>query len=378
MEILRRVRQGCFVMRGHGAETMRKIGLFVLLGFVGCAPPVSTGGSGGQQSTGQVARPWPVLTRKHVDLWLHGYAMLLRDTSTVPVFRRGYREQIQGAKSQRNVSTLLDANRDRLQSRLALSPALVNGQFAPLYFSSFDQMRQVIGLFLQAQGNPGATNDPTLRQFFAVLASSFPAAADREWLRLFTESLEDERQKFYEAYWTSQNGARLGVVRAADSLWQGTYRAKLQRYLSNTQQETGDFILALTLGGEGRTVNFGTRQNAVAVTMPDRDPYEALYVFAHEIVNAIVTTAVNDNTTPTEQRAGVSARYATAGAVRAAAMLLAKAAPELVPGYTRYYLSQAAVSTSGDINARLVATFPLPDGIRQAIERQLDVVLGGI
>ena len=125
-------------------------------------------------------------------------------------------------------------------------------------------------------------------------------------------------------------------------------------------------------------MNFGTRQNAVAVTMPDRDPYEALYVFAHEVVNAIVTTAVNDNTTPTEQRAGVSARYATAGAVRAAAMLLAKVAPELVPGYTRYYLSQAAVSTSGDINARLVSTFPLPDGIRQAIERQLEVVLGGI
>ena len=357
---------------------MRTIALFVLSLFVGCAPPVSTGGAGGQQSTGQVARPWPVLTRKHVDLWLHGYAMLLRDTSTVPVFRRGYREMIQAAKSQRNVSTLLDANRDRLQSRLALSPALVNGQFAPMYFSSFDQMRQVIGLFLQAQGNPGATNDPTLRQFFAVLASSFPAAADREWLRLFTESVEDERQKFYETYWTSQNGARLGVVRAADSLWQGSYRARLQRFLSNTQQETGDFILAFTLGGEGRTVNFGTRQNAVAVTMPDRDPYEALYVFAHEVVNAIVTTAVNDNTTPTEQRAGVSARYATAGTVRAAAILLAKVAPELVPGYTRYYLSQTGASTSGDINARLVSTFPLPDGIRQAIERQMDVVLGGI
>ena len=49
--------------------------------------------------------------------------------------------------------------------------------------------------------------------------------------------------------------ARVGLA-AADSLWQGTYRQKLQRFLNNTQQETGDFILALTLGGEGRTVNF--------------------------------------------------------------------------------------------------------------------------
>jgi hypothetical protein len=91
-----------------------------------------------------------------------------------------------------------------------------------------------------------------------------------------------------------------------------------------------------------------------------------------------VSTAVNDNTTPTEQRAGVSARYITAGTVRAGAMLLEKVARELVPGYTRYYLTQAGVSSTGDVNSRLVSTFPLPDAIRQAIERQLDVVLGGI
>ena len=377
MEILRRLRQGGVVSLENGAREMRMLGLLSLIVLVNCAPAVSTGG-GGPAAAQTQAKPWPVETRKHVDLWLHGYAMLLRDTSTVPVFRRGYREQVQAAKSRRNVTTLLDANRDRLQARMSLSPALFNGQFAPMYFASFDQMRQVIGLFLQAQGNPQATNDATLRQFFAVLASSYPAAADREWLRLFTESLEDERRQFYETYWTAENGARLGVVRATDSLWQNNYRGKLQRFLNNTQQENGEFILALTLGGEGRTVNFQSRQNAVVVTMPDRDPYEALYVFAHEVVSSIVSTAVNDNTTPTEQRAGVSGRYVTAGTVRAGAMLLERVARELLPGYTRYYLSQAGLSTGGDANARFVSTFPLPDAIRQAIERQLDVVLGGI
>jgi hypothetical protein len=96
------------------------------------------------------------------------------------------------------------------------------------------------------------------------------------------------------------------------------------------------------------------------------------------VVSSIVSTAVNDNTTPTEQRAGLSASYVTTGTVRAGAMLLQRAIPELASGYTRYYLTQAGQSTSGDINARLVATFPLPDPIRLAIERQLEVVLGGI
>lgn len=356
---------------------MKKFGLFLLLGAAACssATPGTTTTSGGGAATTQV---WPVLTRIHIDLWLHGYAMLLRDTATVPVFRPGYRQRIQDEKSRRGITTQLDANRERLQARLAVSPALVNGQFAPMYFASFDQMRQIIDLFMRAQGDPRAASDRTMALYFAVLAQSFPTAADRDWLRVFTESLEDERRLFYQQYWTSQNGSHTVIVRAADSLWQTTYRNKLQTFLNRTQQENGELILALTLGGEGRTVNFSARQNAVAVTMPEQDPREAIYVFAHEVVSGIVSTAVSDNVTPTEQRSGVGNRYVTTGTVRGGAMLLQQVAPELVQGYTRYYLSQAGASTSGDIAARLAATFPLPDVIRSAIERQLQVVLGGI
>jgi hypothetical protein len=356
---------------------MKKTFILLLLTALGCA----TTSSGGGTATAPPATPaqaWPVITRMHVDLWLHGYAMLLRDTSTVPVFRRGYRDRVQGVKTQRGISTLLDANRERLQSRFALSPSLINGQFAPMYFANFDQMLQVINLFIRAEGNVSATNDPTLRQYFAILHSSYGTAADREWLRVFAESVEDERRKFYQEYWTSENGGRMGWIRATDTLWQNTYRSKLRRFLNNTQQENGEFILALTLGGEGRTVNFGARQNAVATTMPDQDPREPIYVFVHEITSSIVSTAVNDNTTPTEQRAGLSARQVTIGTVRAGAMLLQRTAPELVQGYIRYYLTQAGLASSGDLNARFASAFPLPDAIRDAIDRQLDVVLGGI
>ena len=359
----------------------RRVFLAALLCAAGsCSPPVYTGaGSAGQPAPAEPPPAWHVITRSHVDLWLHGYALLLRDTATPPVFRRGYRERVQAAKAQRNITTQLDANRERLQSRLSLSPALFNGQFLPLYFASFDQMRQVINLFLQTGGDPRSAADRATAQYFAVLGQSFASAADREWLRLFTESLEDERLKFYQQYWTQEHGARIGVVRAVDSLWnQGGYRRRLQRFLSNTQQEGGDFVLALTLGGEGRTVNFAPRQNAIASTLPDSDAAEAFYVFAHEAANSIVIAAVNDNTTPTEQRAGVSGRYITAGTVRAGAMLLQKAAPDLAVGYAQYYLMQAGQAATGDVTARLASVYPLPELIRAAIDRQIDVVLGGI
>lgn len=348
--------------------------LALMMAATGCVPQAGGGGAPAPQP----ARQWPVLTRKHVDLWLHGYAMLLRDTATIPVFRKGYRQKIEALKAQRGLKTMLDANREALQTRLANNPALFNGQFAPMYFASFEQMRDVIRAFVGAGGNVRGTNDPTLAQYFAVLAQSFPNAGDRDWLRLFTESLDDERRQFYDAYWNSENLAHVGVVRATDSLWQAEYRDKLRRFLNNTQQETGDLILALTLGGEGRTVNFSSRQNAVAVTWPEAEPREAFYVFAHEIVGGVVAASVNDNITPTEQRSGIGAAYITTGAVRAGAMLLDRTAKDLVPGYMRYYLGLAGVSTSGDISARFASKFQLPDLILKAIERQLDVILGGI
>ena len=331
-----------------------------------------------QQQQQQQPRAWPVITRNHVDLWLHGYAMLTRDTTSPPVFRRGYRDKAQAAKSARNITTLLDDNRARLQSRLAVNPGLVNGQFAPLYFANWDQMQQVIANFLRVQGDVRAAGDQVTAQYFAVLASQFPAASDRDWLNTFVQSLEDERRKFYQEYWTTQNGAHLPMIRRADSLWQANYRAKLQRFLNNTRQENGDFYLALTLGGEGRTVNFSARQNGIVSTMPETEAEEAFYVFAHEASGGIVATAVTDNTTPQQQRDGLSGRYITVGQVRGGAMLLQRAAPELLQGYMRYYLGQVGQPTTGDVNARFVAAFPLPDVIRDAINRQIEVVMGGI
>src|SRR5437763_15643363 len=90
---------------------------------------------------------WPTSTRQHVDLWLHGYALLTGDTARVPLFRRGYRQQMRQLRTSRSVFTQLDANADKLSARFRLNPGLVNGQFVPFYFSSFEQIQQVTDLF---------------------------------------------------------------------------------------------------------------------------------------------------------------------------------------------------------------------------------------
>jgi hypothetical protein len=305
--------------------------------------------------------------------------MIQDDTTQVPFFRRGYKAEMQDLKRRSNVTTQLDANVSNLRNRFAINSSLVNAQFIPLYFESLDEMLQALDIFQRADGNPRAAGDQATAELIALLAGYFPTPADREWARLFTQSIRDENTRFYRAYWDQQQRERATVLTAVRDQW-ATYRPRFERFLNNTRQAGGEILLSLPLDGEGRTLSAGKQQNATAVAFPARtaDAAEAMYVIAHELVGSEVRTAVDDNVTPTDKRAGVYDRYIAAGAVRGGAILLQKVAPELVDGFARYYLRSANKTVGSNPMASLAAAFPLPDAIRNAISRQIDVVLGGI
>jgi hypothetical protein len=363
----------------------------VLLSLAAACATASTPGGAGTASTptpatdaggSPLVQPaWPVRTREHVDLWLHSYALLAQDSMLVPYFERGYRDRMLALRRQRGVTTLLDSSRDKLLARIAVQPSLATGpQFLPFYFASWDQMQQVVSLFLQANGNPRATNEPGLQEAFAVLAASFQTAQDREWLRLFSDAVNDERRKFYHDYWTGESARHAAVVSHVDSLWQRTWRPAFQRFLNNTQQQNGELYLALPLDGEGRTVNFGKVQNAVGVGMPDAlaSSETVLYTFAHEVAGTVANAAIVDNTTPAERRSGEASRYEQAAAVGAGALLLEHVMPNAVPGYMRFYLESAGRTAPANPRDAFMTTFAVPTQIGDAIARQVEVILGGI
>jgi hypothetical protein len=340
---------------------------------------VTDGGAGPAGQT-QPGITWPVKTREHVDLWLHGYAMLQEDTTFVPFFRRGYSTNMTVLKNRANVVTQLDANRDRLRSRLSINPQLINAQFVPFPFSSWNELAQTTDRFVRANGDPRGASSQEEANAFAFLAAYFQTAADRDWLRLFVQSLNDESSRFYHSYWLQQQRERSNVLQLVDTLWQRTYRPRIQRFLNNTQQAQGDVLLSLPLDGEGRSVTAGKQSNVISVTFPERpnDAIEAIYVIAHEAVGGIANTAVTDNITPEQRRTGLGERYQSAAAVRGGALLIQRTSPEILDGYMRYYLRAVNRPVGGNVHTTFNATFSLPDTIRDALVRQLDVVLGGI
>ena len=355
-----------------------------------CAVTACLAGATGQGSAASSEPPtsskvtapaWRVSTLEHVDLWLHGFAMLTSDTGHVPFFARGYKAKVTAEKRQKNVYTLLDANQKDLSARFASNPGLTNAQFLAMYFESFQDIVNATDLFIRSNGNPRAASDPRIQQSIALLASNFRTPDDRNWLRLFVQSLQDENAKFFHSYWAAEQARRGAGFAAFQEQWLSKYYPKLSRFLNNTQQASGQVVLSITLGGEGRTVNDGKQSNLIAVELPptvDAAP-EALFGFVHEAVATLAQEAINDNTTAAQQRSGEVGGYTGNAAVRGGAALLKKIAPELVPDYMRFYLRTLNGNVpSGDPTAAFTSAFSLPQTILDAMTKQIDIVLGGI
>ena len=324
---------------------------------------------------------WPVRTAEYVDLWLHGYALITIDTTKVPLFDRGYRDRMLQVRRQRNVVTGLDANRQTLQDGLLRNPELGNGQFAIFSFASFDEVLRITQQFIRNEGSPSTVSDATTQQLFLTLRSTFRTVADREWLRLFVTSLEDEQNRFYLSYWNAQQVDRAPVRQAVETAWNNTYKAKFQRYLRNERLIDGTFILSLPIGGEGRSIFSASAGNGIATPLPEtrEEAMAAIYTFTHEIAGSAAQRAVEDNLTPAQVREGGAARMIPIAAVRAGALLLQRIAPELVQGYQAYYLRQSGAAVpGGDSSMAFTAAFELPQAVVDGIARQIDLVLGGI
>ncbi len=356
-------------------------------GSGGSASP-NTGSASGTASSGTVpakALPvgptqWPVRTSMHVDLWLHAFALISTDTLPVPLYRRGYRDSVSAVRSRANVLTALDGNRALLSAGLARSPNYLQAQFLPFDFVSWDEMRTAAEKFLQFQGEPRRAPDEGTAARVAQFASIFPTPADREWLRLFVASAQDEQSRWFAGEHARITSSRARVTAAVESLWVKVYRSRFERFLNNTSQRFGDMQLSLPIGGEGRTGNGRERQTVVATAWPGRveDAREAILVFAHEITGSMVGGIVSDNTTPAEKRDGQGDRYVSAGQVRAGALLLEKVAPELLDPYMRYYLAQSGVRADAAVSAAFTRTYQLPTAIVDALRKQIEIVLGGI
>lgn len=344
-------------------------------GSPGTPAPASAPAAASVASSG-----WSIATREHVDLWLHGFAMLQADSSLVPPFRLSYRQDASQARRAAGATSLLDGNAMALARRLQQNPALASAHFLALYFGSWDDLRRGVQRYLRDGGNVRAAETQDELRMYATINTYFPAAADRDWLRLFVESLDDERGRFFTTWWRQDQGTRAALRTQVEAMWRTRHAAAFARFMHGTGQRRGTIILSPVLEGEGRSIDVGRNDNfiTVAYPAPTGDPAEVFYGVAHEAIGVVSNAVVRDNTTPADQASGEAGRLSTIAAVAGGALLLERVAPELADGYRRYYLRGARQAPAGDVTAQFNRIFPLPAPIVTALQRQLDLVLNGI
>ncbi len=341
-----------------------------------------------QEVIGQT--PWPVKTRYVVDLWLHGLAMLGTDSSGTPPFRRDYRDEMIVAKNSRDILTQLDQNAEMLQHGLRVNPRLMDGARLALREGSWEEMGNDIAAFLTSGDDSASgrkrpsvlttwkraprTSEATT-DMMAALGSIYRTDADREWLKVFALSLTDEHSKFYEQYWRERQRALRPSLAAVDTEFSQRYLKQFRSYLRGVQLPTGEIVLSLPLGGGGQSIFQG--QHSIAIGFPSTadSSLAAVYEFAHEVAGPVAEQAVRERIAPAEFRAGLGAQLESPAKVRGGAMLLQRAVPALVAGYERYYLAEARIAASGDVDSAFVRAFPLRQSIVDGMDQRLDEVL---
>lgn len=361
---------------------MRSLKLGVIRHLVTALYICATGVSalGAQRAQGSVGARWPVKSREHVDLWLHGFAMVSADSSIVPLYRRGYRETMLVTRNSANAFTDLDANADALRTTLGSRPNLLGAQFMALQFGSWGDLDATFDLFITSAGNPRGAKDQAGAQAMAQFAQIFRTREERDFARKFALSLRSEREKFHHQWWVEETRRRDPALAAVDSIWQQVIRPRLQPFLNHLQQGDGQIILSTVLEAEGRTVTDGKKNNTITCGFPEtrERAMDAIHCVLHELVGAITAAAVEDNVTPAEKRTGVADRYQAAALVRGGAVLAAKLGADVAGSYMAFYVRAIGRESGADPAAAFASAFPLPDGMLASIERQVAVAFSGI
>ena len=291
---------------------------------------------------------WPLRTREHVDLWLHGFAMISSDSlagSALPARLPG---ALTTARAKADAVTDLDVNHDALARRLRENPALHNAEFLVLSFPKWDELVATIDAFVKADGDPRKAKSKESAAAFTALARLFPARADREFARTLTNSLQDEKKySSTRGGWTKCAAA---IARSRPSIPSGNANSTQAAGFPHALRPAGrrpDPVARDRRRGTGRD---DARERAqVAVGFPDSPDHamDAIYAFVHEIVGPLTGPAVDDNTTPAEKRSGVATVIGSFALVRGGALVLAHFSPELAAGYARFYCaSRASHSTA--------------------------------
>ena len=346
---------------------------FLAIGLTAAAAAACGGGAAAPATpTPAIANEWRFTVDEHVALWYHGLALTdagSTGSAAVPFYRSGYAADVDATRRRLSGSTRLATT---LGSRLETSGAIEGLQFLPLYFSSFEQIKQAVDVWNRAGGDPNRASDAQTQAVIAFLSQRFPNQSQRAAVVEYVAALEQERTAFFARWW--QEAQPSALAREAETLWRGL-QPDMMPFLRYTDAGGGQATLVPALRGEGRAESGrGVAVVAVGGTAGE-DARVVVGRVIHELAYPIAAEAIADAVAPARIREIGEDVLVARAAVRAGAMVLERIAPNLLASYTEDYI-RAAGGDPG--RTTLIRQFPLPDELVPALESAVQLATAGI
>ena len=334
------------------------------------------GDPGPAAPTPALANEWRFTADEHIALWYHGLALADAGSSpddAVPIYRAGYAAEAQAARGRLGRgSSPFAAGAATIGGRIESSGAADGLQFLPLYFDSWEQIRQAVDVWQRAAGDPSRAGDPQTQAVIAFLSQRFPNASQRAAVVEFVGALEQERASFFAAWWRDTQPT--ATAAEAQTLWR-TMQPQLTAFLRYSDAGGGHVSLTPALRGEGRAESGRGVAVAAIGGRSGEDARAIVGRVIHELAYSLAAEAVRDAVAPARIREIGEDVLVARAAVRAGAMVLERVAPELLAAYREDYIRAAG----GDpARVTLVQQFDLPNELVPALENAVQLATAGI
>jgi hypothetical protein len=325
-----------------------------------------------------------------LDIVYHTLAHFAVPEDPSNLYSKEYMDQIHQAKKDLEVGqTKLDQVRAALEVSYRKLPGLRFLNLAPFMADDYASFKQALAMIDFNFRNEAEDSRETYeqrkarealapllfgntRRLIPLFKNRFPDPAEHEFLKLFAESMDDERDHFYKPYREARTEVDQASLERFEQLWKSEGSKILEPWASRSGVNVFNIYLCPVMKRNGRGVPINQEQRVlfhVVAPLPETkaESFQSLFVVLHETTHRLTDRLVDSAATIPERQRVVSRENA---AFYADHVFLKARYPQRHEAYLRFFLSLDQSSLPGTaVEKEFLKSYPVEASLQSALDQ---------
>jgi len=210
------------------------------------------------------------------------------------------------------------------------------------------------------------------RRLIPLFKNRFPDPAEHEFVKLFAESMDDERDRFYKSYREARTEVDQASREKFEQLWKSEGANLLSPWAARSGVNVFNIYLCPVMKRNGRGVPVNQEQRVlfhVVAPLPETkaESLQSLFVVLHETTHRLTDRLVDSSTTISEPQKAVARENA---AFYADHLFLKSRYPQLHEAYLKFFLSLDQSGLSGAaVETEFLKSYPVETALQGALDQ---------